>query len=103
MAHNPFFRNGQGENYDCYALGRWASYRTLCAAIRGTRLAVAEVEADGRELPLSIAITYQHYTKNGHWRDSEIVAIWKRGRFVWRDSKFVRRENAKVHRKPSRG
>jgi hypothetical protein len=64
------------------------SYSSLRAAIRGVRLDVAEVEADGYRCPLEIAVRYEHYDAGGSFKDSEVVALWKRGRFVWVDSAF---------------
>lgn len=66
----------------------WRSYMTLRAALTGIRLDVAELKADGRRIPLCIAISYEYHKANGDYLDSETVAIWKRGRFVWVDPLF---------------
>lgn len=87
-----FTRYGMGGRYDATRMGRWRSYKTLRAAICGVRLDLAELEADGLKLPLSVTIGFEHFKKNGEFLDSEIVAIWKRGRFVWKDPKFTRME-----------
>ena len=61
---------------------------------------IANVEADGLPLPKSVEIWFHHYSRNGTWKDNEIVAIWKRGRIVWRDSVFV--PNPKPHEENKR-
>jgi hypothetical protein len=82
-----FVRYGQGE-LTAHRMGRCRSFSTLQAAIRGVRLDVAELEADGVKLPLSLAVWYEHRTRAGMFEDSEIAAVWKRGRFVWVDSEL---------------
>lgn len=69
-------------------MGRWRAFSSLGAAIRGVRLDVAELEADGLPTPLSLAVSYEHVTRSGAFKDSEVVALWKRGRFVWVDPLF---------------
>lgn len=83
-----FIRYGEGLNAQGYRLASLRSFSTLQAAIRGVRLDVAELEADGVKPPLSLAVRFEHQTKSGKFKDSEIVALWKRGRFVWVDPEF---------------
>jgi hypothetical protein len=91
-----FVRCGEGVDFDGYRMGRWRAFSTLRAAIRGMRLDMAELEADGLAAPLSVAIFHERRTRGGEFKDSEIVAIWKRGRIIWKDAAFVARERAKL-------
>jgi hypothetical protein len=86
-----FTRYGLGGRYSGTEFGRWRSFKTLRAAVHATRLDLAEIEADGYKLPLCVTVHFEHYKRNGVFFDSEIVAIWKRGRIVWRDPVFVRK------------
>jgi len=86
-----FTRYGTGSNR-AHRMGRFRSFATLKAALRGCRLDLAELEADGLKQPLDFAIRYEHLNRAGEFVDSETVALWKRGRFVWVDPIFKKRE-----------
>lgn len=86
--HGKFYRNGEGDHG---RMSRFRSFCTLRAALNGVRKDIAELEADGVKLPAWTAIWYE-------LPDSEIVAIWKRGRFVWVDPLFKKMESSLTRR-----
>lgn len=81
-----------------YRLGVWRSFKTLHAAITGVRLDIAELEADGVELPEETVVRHEQVDQNGSLLTSEIVAIWKRGRFMWVDPVFRKMERGLLQR-----
>lgn len=76
-------------------MGRFRSFSTLAAALRGCRLDLAELQASDLPLPLDFAIRYEHRNNLGEFVDSETVALWKRGRFVWVDPLFRQMERSR--------
>lgn len=87
-----FYRNGTAIP-EHLQLSSHRSFATLRAALTGVRLDLAEVIADGFKPPLEVLIWYQHPKKRGqNYGDTEIVAVWKRGRFVWVDRLFKERQ-----------
>jgi hypothetical protein len=56
-------------------------------------LELANLEADGTKMPLEVIIRLEHYTPRGKFKDSEVVAIFKRGRLIWRDRLVTKKEN----------
>ena len=70
----------------------WRAWSSLSRAVLGIRRETAEIEADGRKPPSEIVVRFRIEDKHGDYLDSEIVAIWKRGRFVWIDPYFKQAE-----------